>query len=97
MVGFRLPDLIRAGARIERADPLRPSTSWAAEHPAALGTGGLFARMIWSRVLGGAAWPRRWPWPIRLALSVAGFIQKPFSQADLLAKIREVVARSQNP
>jgi DNA-binding response OmpR family regulator len=30
-------------------------------------------------------------------LSVAGFIQKPFSQADLLAKVREVVARSQNP
>jgi DNA-binding response OmpR family regulator len=30
-------------------------------------------------------------------LPVAGFIQKPFSQADLLAKVREVVARSQNP
>ncbi len=30
-------------------------------------------------------------------LRVAGFIQKPFSQAELLAKVREVVAGSQNP
>jgi hypothetical protein len=30
-------------------------------------------------------------------LPVAGLIQKPFSQADLLAKVREVVAGSQNP